>query len=219
MKIAIIGGTGKMGAALAAQLSKRHEVYIGSRDPAKAERAAAGISGARPGDEMTVSAACDVAILAIPYEAVGRLGTLEEALGGKLVISPVVPMTQKDGLFYYAAREGSAAEEVASRLRKSRVAAALHTLPFASLLDNRLEETDVMVAADSRETFRQAAEVVESLEKVRPIFVGPLSMASSVERLTPLLLNAAKLNGMKTPSVRLIHQEKQDNRFARSARP
>ena len=43
MKIAIIGGTGRMGRGLGGQLAKSHEVIIGSRDSARAKAAAAAL--------------------------------------------------------------------------------------------------------------------------------------------------------------------------------
>jgi len=204
MKVAIIGGTGKMGLGLATELSRKHEVYIGSRDRARGERAASGIPGAKGGDELTVAEACDVAVLSIPYEAVERLGALEAALAGKLVISPIVPMKVKGGVFYYALEAGSAAEQVASKLSKSRVAAALHTVPPKFFLKKGGETIDVLIAADERRTYDEAAALIGCLEGARPLYAGPLSLASSVESFTALLLNVAKLNGMKTPAVKFV---------------
>jgi len=63
---------------------------------------------------------------------------------------------------------------------------------------------DVLIAADEKRTFDETAEIVKCLGSVRPLYAGPLSMASSLERITPLLLNLAKLNGIKTPSVRFV---------------
>jgi NADPH-dependent F420 reductase len=203
MKLAIIGGTGKLGTGLASLLREKYEVYIGSRDLAKAE-AAAKAAGVKGGESHSVAALCDAAILTIPYEAVANLGSFEKQLSGKLVISPIVPMKVEGGTFYYLEGQGSAAQQVASVLRSSRVSAALHTVPVRFL--NRLEklDIDVLIAADEKKTFEETAAIVRSLGPVRPVYAGPLSMASSVERITPLLLNLAKLNGMKTPSVKFV---------------
>jgi NADPH-dependent F420 reductase len=204
MRIAIIGGTGKLGVGLASQLSKKLEVQIGSRDRAKAEKAAAGIPGVTGGDNLTVASRCDAAVLVIPYQAVAWLGTLEAALADKLVISPVVPMKEVGGTFYYDLERGSAAEEVAAKLSRSRVAAALHTVPSRFFSKGAKEVIDVPVAANDRQTFDETVRVISCLEGVRPLYVGPLTVASSIERLTPLLLNLAKLNGLKAPSVKFV---------------
>lgn len=204
MKLAIIGGTGKLGVRLAGQLSKKLEVQIGSRDRSRAEAAAAGIPGVTGSDELTVAANCDAALLAIPFEAVARMGALAEALAGKLVISPVVPMQESGGLFYYSLDTGSAAEQIAARLGKSRVAAAFHTVPARFFRRGAGDVIDVPVAANDKETYTETASIVSCLEGVRPLYVGPLGVASSIERLTPLLLNLAKLNGTKPLSLKFF---------------
>jgi len=204
MKVAIIGGTGKLGVGLARQLKGNHEVYIGSRDKEKAQGAADSVSGVIGGESLSVASLCDAAILTIPFAAVASLAHFEGALAGKLVISPIVPMKVENGTFYYDGRQGSAAEAVASRLPRSRVAAALHTLPAGFLGRSEKLDVDVLVAADDRKTYQEAAGIVGSIGKVRPLYAGPLSAASSVERLTPLLLNLARQNGIKTPSVRFV---------------
>lgn len=203
MKIAIIGGTGKLGTGLASLLRKNHEVYIGSRDPGKAE-AAAKAAGVKGGESHSVAALCDAAILTIPPEAIAFLDSFAEQLAGKLVISPIVPMRVESGTFYYRDGQESAAQQVASALRSSRVAAALHTVPSRFLKHPEKLNVDVLIAADDKKTFEETAEIVKSLGPVRPLYAGPLSGASSVERITPLLLNLAKFNGVRTPSVRFV---------------
>ncbi|MDG6898171.1 MAG: NAD(P)-binding domain-containing protein [Nitrososphaerota archaeon] len=203
MKVAIIGGTGKLGMGLAARLSEKLEVQIGSRDRSKAQRAAAQIPGVTGGEEIEVASSCDAAVLAIPYEAVTRLGALEAALADKLVISPVVPIKQVGGIFYYGLENGSAAEEVASKLRRSRIAAALHTVP-SRYFKGVKEAIDVPVASNDKRTYEEAARMISSIDGVRPLYAGPLSIASTIEMLTPLLLNLAKLNGVRAPSLKFV---------------
>lgn len=203
MKIAIIGGTGRLGTGLAGLLSKNYEVFIGSRDVARAE-AAAKSAGVKGGESHAVAGLCDAAILTIPYEAIAALESFEQALAGKLVISPVVPMRLEGETFYYREEEGSAAQQVASTLKRSRVAAALHTVPSRFLKHPEKLDVDVLVAADDRKTFDETAKIVGSIGRIRPLYAGPLAIASSIERLTPLLLNLAKLNGVKAPSLKIV---------------
>lgn len=203
MKIAIIGGTGKLGTGLARLLSKSYEIYIGSRDPAKAE-AAARTAGVRGAESHAAAGICDAAILTIPSEAIAYLGSFEKELSGKLVVSPIVPMKVEGGTYRYAAEQGSAAQQVASALGSSRVAAALHTVPSRFFKHPEKLNVDVPIAADAIATYQETAEIVRRLGSVRPVYVGPLSMASTLERMTPLLLNLAKLNGIKTPSLKFV---------------
>jgi hypothetical protein len=211
MKIAILGGTGSLGAGLALRLSRRHEVMIGSRSAEKADRIAAELSASAGvrivgGTSLQVADACEAAILAVSYDpGQAFLKSLAEPLSGKLVLSPVVPMKLEAGMFYYSKEDGSAAESVAALLKKSAVAAAFHTIPAPLLLKTGAPlDLDVAVAADSRTTFEAAAFVVSSIDGLRPLYAGPLSTARMLEGLVPLLLNIAKQNRLHNLSVKFV---------------
>jgi len=211
MRIAIIGGTGSLGAGLALRLSKRHEVLVGSRDAQRATKAARRLSDLAGrtiagGLATDVATACEVAILATSFDSGGALlSSLEAPLSRKLVISPIVPMKVQAGLFVYTPAGVSAAEQAASILKESLVAAALHTVPAPVLQRADVPlDLDVLVAADSRQTFEDAASVISSMERFRPLYAGPLTQARELERLVPLLLNVAKLNGLRNLSIKLI---------------
>ncbi len=210
-RIGIIAGTGSLGKGLAARLSYNYEVLIGSRDRSRAQSAAEAVSritGVKVTGVTNTEAAgsSDAAILALPNEvALKRIQDLRGALAKKLVISPIVPMKVIEGQFVYSLSAGSAAERVASVLKESRVAAAFHTLPAEMLLAvSKQLECSVLVAAESREVFSEVAPLVSSIKSLEPLYVGPLSTARSIESLTPLLLNLARLNGMKNPSIQII---------------
>jgi len=210
LRIALIGGTGDLGMGLAARLSLRYDILIGSRDPAKAERAATEARGLAGGSVVGYSnadaaAKCDTAILSIPdLPKGGLLKDLATPLTGKLVISPIVPMKFEGGRFSYSLREGSAAEEVASSLN-SNVVAALHTVPAKKLLrrDERLE-IDVLVAAENEETYAKTAEIVSAIDHLRPLYAGPLSVSRLIESMTPLLLNVERFSKVRSPSIKIV---------------
>ena len=74
--IAILGGTGALGGALASSLARAgHEIWIGSRDPEKARAAAAALAEVRPGASIrsgelgACAAAAELCILTVPYAA------------------------------------------------------------------------------------------------------------------------------------------------------
>ncbi len=209
-RLAIIGGTGDLGMGLAVRLSKHYDLLIGSREEAKAQRVADQVRGISGGSVHGYSngdaaGACEVAILAIPdLPTAEMLRELAPSLRGKLVVSPIVPMKFQDGVFSYTLREGSAAEKVARAL-ETRVASALHTVPAEKLLkhDQPLE-LDVLVAADSRETFVEAAELISKIEKLRPLHAGPLGVSRMVESMTPLLLNVGRFSKIRSPSIRIV---------------
>src|SRR5713226_9472412 len=107
-RIGIVGGTGPLGRGLAARLSYKYDVLIGSREETRAEGAAEEVSRltgrkVRGATNLEAARACDSAILALPDLAASELlQEMEKELGGKLVISPIVPMEMKDGRFSYS---------------------------------------------------------------------------------------------------------------------
>jgi len=204
MKVAVIGGSGAMGRGLARHLSKSYEVIIGSRDPSKAASVAAGIRGASGADYKGASREADAVVFAIPYEAMGLLADLAGEVSSKLVVSVINPMKMEGGMLSYGLKDGSAAEELARILPHSRVATAFNNVPSGFLKDDIVPPVDILVAADSKETYEEAARLVSSIREMRPLYVGPLTEARIVEEITPLVLNLANLNGTKALTTRFV---------------
>jgi 8-hydroxy-5-deazaflavin:NADPH oxidoreductase len=213
VKVGVLGGTGRLGSGLSLRLSASHEVLVGSRDAGRAERKALEISRAS-GREIVGGAngdaarRADAAILAIPYSAVAEtLNQLRDELSGKLVISAVVPMLRTESTYGYSLAQGSAAEEIAGLLPRSRIAAAFHTVPARPLSDlGSTFSAEVPVVAASRADYEEAAGIVGSIQGLRPLYAGTLQAARWVESLTPFLLNIGLLNRMKDPTLRLLAQ-------------
>ncbi|MDA4118408.1 MAG: NADPH-dependent F420 reductase [Thaumarchaeota archaeon] len=209
--IAVIGGTGGLGLGLAARLAKSWAVTIGSREEARAAAAAlriASTSGGTVEGKANEEAArsCDIAIFAVPDLPPGELfASLAPGLEGKLVISPIVPLKFKDGVFTVPFSEESATERVAKSLPGSHVAGAFHTVPAPKLADlHEGLDYDVLVTAESREVFEQAAQVVSSVGRLRPFYAGPLRTSRMVEAFTPTLLNVSRLNKLDNPSIKIV---------------
>jgi NADPH-dependent F420 reductase len=208
--IAIIGGTGDLGLGLAARLARTYQVTIGSRDASRAAEAASKasmLSKAKVFGEENGAAArgSEISILTIPnLPSDDALISLKPDVAGKLVVSPIVPMELRDGLFTPSLQSGSAAERVASLLG-TRVAGAFHTVPAARLLEVDKElDYDVLVTADSKEVYAETAEIVSSIRRLRPLYAGPLRNSRMVEGITPSLLNVGKLNKIRHPSIRIV---------------
>ncbi|MDA4124641.1 MAG: NADPH-dependent F420 reductase [Thaumarchaeota archaeon] len=210
MRVGLVGGTGLLGRALASRLASKHQVLIGSREKQRGESVAEAIRISSEGEvsggtNMEVAEACEVAILAVPDLDLAFLEALRTKLGGKVVISPVVPMRVENGFMIHSRAEGSAAEGIASVLKESRIVAALHNIPAATILKkDRKVDFDVLVACDAKPDYEEASRLIASIEGLRPLYVGSLAMARTIEEITPLLLNAAKLNGLKRLSVKLV---------------
>ena len=195
-----------MGSALARQLSEKHQVIIGSRDRERAKAAAAPI-GALWGNYVEASEKAEGAVFSLPFSAIGEAKSLVVPLAGKLVLSMMNPMELRDGLLEYGLTEGSAAEMLSEILVKSRIATAFNNIPVASLRSPAFPPMDILIAAQSVQAFEEAAEIVRSVPEFRPMYVGPLSQAQMVERITPLVLNLAKLNKTGSLGTRFVSQK------------
>jgi 8-hydroxy-5-deazaflavin:NADPH oxidoreductase len=211
MKLAIVGGTGTLGKGLATRLSAKNQVMIGSRSKEKGEAAAAQVKATLGrdvigGSNADIAASCEAAILAVP--SIGDASLLQELkapLAGKLVISPIVPMRFENGFLVYSQATGSAAEDVKKALEGSKVVAAFHHVPALTMADaDKKFDFDVLVACDDQTDFEQASTVVSSVDGLRPLYAGPLSISRALEQLTPILINAAKLNKLHRLSLKLV---------------
>ena len=96
-RVAIIGGTGRLGLGLARRLQAAAvEVVIGSRDPARAETVAQSIGlPARVGQSNVEAAgSAEVIIVTVPYDAHAQiLSGIADATAGKVVVDTTVPFT------------------------------------------------------------------------------------------------------------------------------
>lgn len=209
MRLAIIGGTGTLGKGLAVRLSATNQVLMGSRSKEKAESAAAELRTAlgrdvQGGSNEDVANSCDAAILAVPsLDDPGFLEALKAPLNGKIVISPIVPMRFENGFLVYSKTAGSAAEDVAKVL--GRVVAAFHHVPALTMAEkDRKLDFDVLVACDNEADYEEASKIVGSVEGLRPLHVGPLSLSRTLEQITPILINTAKLNSLHRLSLKLV---------------
>ncbi|MDG7014003.1 MAG: NAD(P)-binding domain-containing protein [Nitrososphaerota archaeon] len=204
MKVAVLGGTGRMGRAIARQLSRDNEVVIGSRDPARASEAARLIHGAAGASYLGASEAAEIAVFVVPYEALGGAAELAAALAGKVVVSAVNPLRLEAGRLQYGLEEGSAAEELAEMLPGSRVATAFNHVSSLFFEKDEPVAMDILVAAEARETFEVVGRLVKSIPNLRPLYAGPLSQARVIERMTPLVLSLSKLNNTGSLTTKFV---------------
>ncbi len=205
MKVAVLGGTGSMGFVLAGRLSASNEVVIGSRDVAKAKEAASRIPGATGEDYRGACLASEAAIMAVPFSSMKDVARpLSSALAGKLVISIVNPLRVEGGVFKFGLEGGSAAETLASVLPDSWIATAFNNIPYGMFEGAAPVEADVLVAATSKDAYETTASLVKSIKNLRPLYAGPISEAQVVERITALVLNLARMNGIGSLATRFV---------------
>jgi 8-hydroxy-5-deazaflavin:NADPH oxidoreductase len=224
MRVGIIGGTGGMGKGFALRWCYSHDIIVGSRDAQRAKEAVQSyievareaygnsMTGSISGDDnFSLAKNSDILILSIPYESIDdtcdRL--VKEVRNECVIVSPIVPMTRIDaGFIYIPIEKGKkfAAEMVADKLPpRSRVVSAFHTISEVKLINvKRGLDADTFLCGDDQNTIATLNTLVSEINGLRPIYLGPLSMTYQAEILTPMLLNAAKRNKMKHPSIRLV---------------
>lgn len=216
--IGIIGGTGDLGKGLSLRWAKNYTIFIGSRRKKKAEKAAKEylqiaksfykrdieIKGL---ENSKVAEKSDIVVLTIPFDAVyDTINNIAIYLHNKIVISPIVPMKKiKDNFVYSPPKEGSVALLLRNLLPSSvKLVAGLHNLSAKKLmkLDMTLEY-DVLICGDQKAK-DVLFKLVREIKNLRPLDVGPLENSYLIESLTPLLLNIALRNKIKSPSFRII---------------
>lgn len=218
MKIAILGGTGKIGRGLALRWAPKHEILVGSRSAEKARKAVEeykrellnqGISDrVSAHDNADAAKLSEVVVIAIPYEhAVETLREARNAFKNQVVISTVVPLKKVDGYFAYTPpKEGSAAVEIRNVLPRSvRVTSAFHTVSSEKLADLGAElDNDVVICGDDAQAKKVVSELVREIKNLRPLDGGPLELSGMIEAFTPLLVNIGIYNRIKYPSIRFV---------------
>jgi len=223
MKIGIIGGTGGMGKGFAFRWCKNHDIIIGSRDAERAASAATEytsetveaygqINGTITGkDNISVAKESQVLILSIPYENIDSICSqiLPEINDECVVVSPIVPMTKTDtGFECVAIKENKpfSHQTVEKHMKdKTKLVSAFHVISEKKLINPTLAlDYDIFVAGDSKESVEIVNGLINEIQGLRPIYLGPGTLAYLVEMSTPLLLNAMIRNKMRNPGIKII---------------
>jgi NADPH-dependent F420 reductase len=212
--VGILGGTGQQGRGIAQRLARAgFAVTVGSRDPGRAAAAIAewppDTRGVMSADYASVAGAAEVVVLAVPFDAVGPL--LEEHAARfrphSLVVDVTVPLSFAEGrVTLRDVKEGSAAEFIRARLPAHvRLAVAFKTLPAHLLNDiDRALDCDEFICADSPESRAGATELVEAIQGLRAVDVGPLSRARSIEHLTLLAVGINRRHKIRDARYRIV---------------
>ena len=224
MKIGIVGGTGGMGEGLALRWCVDHDVIVGSREAQRAIDSAASYSkvvaeayghrmrGNIQGNEnIAMAKDCDLLVLSIPYEYIDdTCGKLAQVVKENcIIVSPIVPMRKgNDGFEYIPMKEKteSAAEKVSSKMPpRSRIVSALHTISEVKLKHlNESLDCDAFGCGDDANTVSIVSKLIGEIKGLRPLYLGSLSMSYQAEMMTPMLLNASKLNKIKHPGLKIV---------------
>lgn len=200
-RVAVIGGTGDLGFALACRWAKAGiPVVIGSREEAKAKEAVERLLEKVPGAQVeglengAAAAGCRTVVVAVPFSGLIPIykSIAESITPESVVIDATVPVEASIGgkaTHVFGVWEGSAAQlGLAFLPKKTTMCAAFHTLSASALIDlDTAVSGDVPVCGrkDGKPVVR---ELVEAILDLRFVDAGPLENARIVEPITALLI-------------------------------
>jgi len=188
--ISIIG-SGGMAAAIGGRAVKAgHTVEVISRDRSKAQALATQLNAGASAGTYGAAPTGDIVILAVPYSsAAAVLADYGDALDGKVIIDITNPISS-DAASLVTPSGSSGAQEIAKAAPAgAHVVKAFNTL-FGPVLAQR-GRLDAFFAADDPEVKTRVSTFIESLG-LRPLDVGGLPMAATLEAIGLMLIGVAK---------------------------
>jgi NADPH-dependent F420 reductase len=206
--VAIVGGTGNLGSALALRLGAPGvKIIIGSRDAEKAKKAVETLKpNLRAGEMvgMTNQEAvkdANFVVIAVPYEGQAQIiQDLKGQVAGKIIIDAVVPLNK---IKPFVPPAGSALQEAQQILGdEAPVIGALHNISAVDLSDVDSPLGDVLVCGDNAEAKQKVMEIITRIG-ARAFDGGPASNAYVIEGLTGVIISLNRKYKSKHGSIKI----------------
>ena len=190
-KIAIVGGTGNLGSALAWRLARAgYPVVIGSRAAdsaqAKASELGHGLTGATNAD---AAAACEIVIVTVPFAAqADTYAEIRPLVAGKLVVDTTVPLMPPKVMRVQLPAAGSAAALAAEILGEGvRLTSAFHNVAAHKLAKDIDVACDIFVFGDDKDARGEVVKLADAIG-LRGVHAGALVNSAAAEAMTSLLI-------------------------------
>lgn len=198
--LAVIGGTGNLGWALARRWAQAgYAVSIGSRSAEKAAEAAARIDLASASEAVhgmtnrDAVARSDVVIVAVPFASQeATLRSIAAAAAGKLIVDTTVPLVPPRVARVQLPAAGSAALSARAVVGDhARLVSAFHNVSATKLLKDGAIDCDILVFGDDPAD-RDIVVELAAAAGLRGIHAGPLANSVAAEALTSILIGINK---------------------------
>ncbi|CAM8672835.1 MULTISPECIES: NADPH-dependent F420 reductase [Sphingobium] len=204
--IAVVGGTGNLGAAIAWRLARAgYPVVIGSRSADGAQKAAAelghGLSGAT---NIEAAAGADIVIVTVPFAAQdATLRDIAPHVAGKIVVDTTVPLVPPKVMRVQLPAEGSAALRAQAALGGGvTLVSAFHNVAAHKLAKDVDVGCDVLVFGDDKAARGQVVALADAMG-LRGLHGGALCNAAAAEALTSILIFLNKTYKVDGAGIRI----------------
>lgn len=211
--IAVVGGTGQLGAALARRWAKAgFDVRIGSRDAAKARQTAAGLAAelgrlVGAGANLEVARAAGIVVVTVPFAAqAATLGEIRSGVAGKIVVDATVPLMPPKVMRVQMPPEGCAALCAQALLGEGvTVVSAFQNVAAHKLATDADIDCDVLVCGDDKAA-RACVVALADAAGLRGIHGGALANSAAAEALTSVLIFINKTYRADGVGIRITGQ-------------
>jgi NADPH-dependent F420 reductase len=204
--IAVIGGTGHLGTAIAGRLAKAgRKVIIGSRSAESAQRAAAqlghGLTGLANADAAREG---DILIVTVPFAAQeATLAEIAPHSQGKIVVDTTVPLTPSRVMRVQLPPEGSAAQRSQALLGEGvRLVSAFHNVAAHKLATDEDVDCDILVFGDDKQARETVVQLANAIG-LRGLHAGALPNSAAAEALTSILIFINKTYGIDGAGIQI----------------
>lgn len=207
--MAIVGGTGNLGSALALRLGAPGvKIIIGSRDAEKAKKAVEALKPKLRAGEMIGTTNqeavrdADFVVIAVPYEGHAQMvQDLKGQVAAKIIIDTVVPLNKGKP---FVPPAGSALQEAQQILsNEAPVVGALHNISAVDLGDVNSSLGDVLTCGDSNEAKEKVMEIIKRIG-ARAFDGGPATNAYVIEGLTGVIISLNRKYKSKHGSIKIV---------------
>lgn len=210
LSIAVLGGTGHLGHALARRWARAgHHVTLGSRSAERAAEAAAQLAQAlgRPvagAANREAAATADIVVVTVPFDSqAGVLAEIREVVAGKLVVDTTVPLKAPKVMRVQLPPEGSAAQRAQAMLGEAvTLVSAFHNVAAHKLAADEVVDCDVLVFGDDKAARQRVVRLAHDAG-LRGLHGGALANSAAAEALTSVLIFMNKTYAIDGAGLRI----------------
>jgi NADPH-dependent F420 reductase len=204
--IAVVGGTGNLGAAIAWRLARAgYDVIIGSRKAEAAIEKAAelgyGLKGMANADAADAAA---LIIVTVPFAAQeATLADIKPYVAGKIVVDTTVPLMPPKVMRVQLPAEGSAAARAEGLLGVGvTMVSAFHNVAAHKLAKDIDVGCDVLVFGDDKAARSKVVALADAMG-LRGLHAGALVNSAAAEALTSILIFMNKTYQVDGAGIRI----------------